>query len=811
MADYHGTAGADILDQDKLGVQAGENLYGGKGNDTITATGANMIGEEGNDTLTALTAWAGAAYWTSPTGVKVNLATGVAQDGFGGTDKLVNVRTVMDSSHDDEITGSSANETFWLSWGSDKVVGGGGTDSVNFYNMKSSEVGIKYDIATDTFTLTKHTAAGDQGVVTLTGIQSINFTGPQSDNILYSRDMFDDSKGFLRQLGTVPGAEMGNVNQLRAGDFNGDGKLDVLVTRTRGDVGATKVPLQVLVGDGQGHFTDQTATLFKGGIPYVNYVPRIFAADFNKDGITDIFTPDFGLDTEPFPGGQNGLWLSNKATGQLENATATLPQGLKQNHGTSIGDVNHDGYLDILVNALHETTGNANQLLINDGTGHFQPNQSLLPAAYHQQKYDPGNTWSLLQDLNGDGWDDIVLGTWGPNSKPTQVLLNDGHGSFANSTPVDLPRTGMAQDTVVGINTINLNGDNLPDLVLCVTNDGARDEFYHTPYIQFLVNDGNGHFHDETQARLPQSLAPQKEMAWIYSAVPTDVDGDGDQDLVVDGSNAATSGVYMNDGTGKFTLGWEGAPNQHLLAADVNSDGKIDLVEATYSGFSVLLNSFPAQIDASHVYRFGDSGGKVAGNAANETIHGGKGADTVDGGAGLDTMVVAAARGQATVKASGTGYTVTTGGVIDTLANVERIKFADGTGVALDLTGTAGQAYRLYQAVFDRTPDLEGLGYWIMKLDTGSSLHDVAQGFIEGGEFKKLYGANPTDAQFVDALYHNVLHRNGDAEGVQYWNHVLSIGAARADVLTSFSESPENMKAVATLIGNGIDYTPFLG
>src|SRR5262249_17926990 len=158
---------------------------------------------------------------------------------------------------------------------------------------------------------------------------------------------FDRSSGFLRAPKYIAAADMDKVQQLRTGDFNGDGKLDILTSRAAFDAGATQQPLQVMLGDGDGNFTDQTAQLFKDGIPYVNFVPRIFAADFNNDGITDIFNPDFGQDAPPFPGGQNSLYLSNKTTGKFTNETATLPQALRQNHGTSIGDINHDGYLDL--------------------------------------------------------------------------------------------------------------------------------------------------------------------------------------------------------------------------------------------------------------------------------------------------------------------------------------------------------------------------------------------------------------------------------------------------------------------------------
>lgn len=808
MADYRGTDANDSIEQDKLGIPGGSNIFGGKGDDTIVASAATVVGEQGNDTITALQSWVGAAYWNSPSGIKVNLATGVAQDGFGTVDKLINVRTIQDSGHSDEIIGSGANEEFWLSGGSDRVTGGGGQDTVKYWELAPSDVKISYSRATDTFTVVKQ-ASNKTGTDTLQGVNSIQLLGPNGTTAQYTRDMFDDSNGFLRQQAVVPSFEMEHVNQLRAGDFNGDGLGDLLVIRTRGDLGETAVPLQILVGDGKGGFTDTTASLFKGGIPYVNFVPRIFAADFNKDGITDIFTPDFGLDKPPFPGGQNSLFLSNPDTRLLENATATLPQGMKQNHGTALGDVNRDGHIDILVNALHETTGNANQILINDGAGRFTPTQSLLPASLRPLAYDAGNTWSMLRDLNGDGWDDMVLGTWKPNPSPSLVVLNDGKGSFANATPLALPRPGAFSETVIGIETIDLNGDALPDLMLSMTNDGTHDEFYKLPYLQLLVNEGNGRFRDETDLRLPQSKTPGVDTAWYLSATAVDVDGDGFQDIVVDGVNAGTSRVYMNDGSGKFTLGWTGTHNQHVLAMDVNGDGKPDLVEATAAGFSVLLNTFPDRIGASQVYRFSDNGGKVAGGAANETIHSGQGADRADGGAGLDKMIYDGKRADYSVTKTAEGFTVSAGGVVDTLSNIERLVFSDGA-VALDADGTGGQAYRVYQAAFARTPDLGGLGYWMNAMDGGFSLQAVAQGFVASSEFKEKYGAAPSNLELVSRFYENVLQRPGDQAGIDWWKGLLDAKTLTvAEVLVGFSESAENKAALAELIANGFAYAPF--
>ena len=68
-------------------------------------------------------------------------------------------------------------------------------------------------------------------------------------------------------------------------------------------------------------------------------------------------------------------------------------------------------------------------------------------------------------------------------------------------------------------------------------------------------------------------------------------------------------------------------------------------------------------------------------------------------------------------------------GSASALISVERLHFTD-ENIALDISGIAGQAYRLSQAAFDRKPDLKGLGYWINDKDLGSSRTTVAAGFI---------------------------------------------------------------------------------
>jgi hypothetical protein len=227
-----------------------------------------------------------------------------------------------------------------------------------------------------------------------------------------------------------------------------------------------------------------------------------------------------------------------------------------------------------------------------------------------------------------------------------------------------------------------------------------------------------------------------------------------------------------------------------------------------------------------HAVAIGTEGKDVLGGDANvetilamggdDTIHGVGRGDRIDGGDGLDTFITHHARnafGQTQgVPGQWEVADIIFAGDPYLLTNVERVHFGNGSdGVALDVDGHAGQAYRLYQAAFDRTPDKVGQGFWMNRLDTGVGLLDIANAFVASGEFKTLYGANPTNAEIVAKFYQHVLHRAPDAQG-QFWIDVLdSKRASVADVLVGFSESAENVAALVGVTDTGIDFTPYTG
>lgn len=146
------------------------------------------------------------------------------------------------------------------------------------------------------------------------------------------------------------------------------------------------------------------------------------------------------------------------------------------------------------------------------------------------------------------------------------------------------------------------------------------------------------------------------------------------------------------------------------------------------------------------------------------------------------------------------------------LANApQRLQFLD-MNIALD-TGagmTGGQAYRIYEAAFNRAPDRVGLGFWLNSMDGGLTLGEVANGFVGSPEFRSLYGSAPSHASIVAQFYLNVLDRPGDAAGLAFWTGLLDKQALTVpQVLAEFSESAENVGALAAVIGEGFPYIAY--
>lgn len=210
-------------------------------------------------------------------------------------------------------------------------------------------------------------------------------------------------------------------------------------------------------------------------------------------------------------------------------------------------------------------------------------------------------------------------------------------------------------------------------------------------------------------------------------------------------------------------------------------------------------------LGGSDLIRGGLGNDVIEGGAGHDALEGGSGTNHLDGGDGYDIATYLLGYDAYTTRRQGDEVLVLAkdGSISDTLVNFERVAFV-GSHLAFDFDGNAGQAYRIYQAAFDRTPDTGGLSFWINSMDAGRSLLWVAEGFVGSDEFASVYGNSPANPDFVDKLYENILGRDGELEGVTFWIDQLEAGMSRAQVLVHFSESPENTAAVAPAINDGI-------
>ena len=139
---------------------------------------------------------------------------------------------------------------------------------------------------------------------------------------------------------------------------------------------------------------------------------------------------------------------------------------------------------------------------------------------------------------------------------------------------------------------------------------------------------------------------------------------------------------------------------------------------------------------------------------------------------------------------------------------------------ALDTKKTRINRYRSYGWSWKKIADIygvspttarrwslwrSGLAYWIDNFSSGrNTIRVVASSFLGSAEFKQRYGEDVSDSTFVNTLYKNVLGREADASGLNYWLGQLTSGAeTRYEALLGFAESAENKALFTDMTGFG--------
>jgi hypothetical protein len=240
------------------------------------------------------------------------------------------------------------------------------------------------------------------------------------------------------------------------------------------------------------------------------------------------------------------------------------------------GDVNGDGRLDlIVVHADPKTGAGTTTALLGRGDGTFAAGKAF-PVCNTPESV-------ALGDVNGDGRLDLAIacdgwtGAGQSGKSEVSVLLGEGDGTFA-------PRGGYLGDSWYGIASValgDLNSDGKLDLV-------ATDAFTISN-VKVLLGRGDGTFGDPVEYATP----------WGGDSLAlVDVNGDGKPDAVVTDDNAggwggAAISILLGNGDGTLSPKVDFPVDARGLAfADMNGDGRLDLVAATYSSkVNVLLGS----------------------------------------------------------------------------------------------------------------------------------------------------------------------------------------------------------------------------
>ena len=342
----------------------------------------------------------------------------------------------------------------------------------------------------------------------------------------------------------------GGPGNILIGDMNNDRKLDLVVACARARV------ITVLEGKGNGQFGAALSNTTLADAP-----GEIALGDLNGDGKLDVAVAShdsYGV-----------VLLTGDGKGGLTKAPAS-PIVMKlgehpHTHGLTLADINRDNKLDLIT---CNASDNDISLAFGDGRGNFTRAPQSFPVGPSPYPFGIG-------DVNNDGWLDIVATATAtgplrrqqlPFSRALTLLLSDGKGGLS---PHQLPiRTGEPWFAAIA----DLNGDHRPDIVATHHEQSA---------MTVMIGDGRGGFTEANGSPFDFGVS-------LFHLIIADVDRDGRMDIV------ATTGrsihALLGDGHGAFRSAASmpvGPGAWRIAAADLNGDGAIDLVTSNSDANSV--------------------------------------------------------------------------------------------------------------------------------------------------------------------------------------------------------------------------------
>ncbi len=784
-----------------------EYVDGGAGNDTLQG-GSGMGTDPGFNFV---------GYANSTGAVVVNLATGRAS-GAAGDDVLTGFQGIYGSAFNDVLTGDAQDNYFAGGDGDDTIDGGAGWDLLSYAGASG---GVTVNMAAGT----SSGAAGNDRFSNLEALTGSRYNdvlvGSNGDDLIQGRDGNDNINGGAGN-DTIHGG-IGVDTVVYAGP-----RTAYVVTAAAGGYNVTSA-------------AEGTDTLMD--VEWLQFADGVVAPDTQ----IDLTVPN----VLSFSPADEDLNVS-----VARNIVITFSEAIQRGSGTIVLKT-----MAGVTVVSYDAATSAN-LSISGSTLTVNPSADLLPGTAYKLEFAAGsikdlagNSYAGTTSYNFQTQSDFIDGT---DSADT-ILGGDGGDVIGGRAGNDTLTGGLGNDSIdggTGLDTATYSTRHAAYAIhpaaggWSVAGPDGADSLINVERLQFLDAhlafdiDGNAgqiyRLYKAAFARTPDlaglggwiggmdagtvtleqtasSFIASQEFEALYGVNPSNSQFITSLYLNVfgRGPSSGDAGYWVNQLANSLQS------RAQVLAFFSESVENKEATDSLTANGILYANTAQAAGPAHGQLWVGPGGGVDAdtliGSVGNDTFNGGAGNDSLLGGAGIDIALYGGSKASHTISVTapaaaaagnnGAPNLQVSGGAdgTDQLSGVERLKFDDGA-LAFDITGNAGQVYRLYQAAFDRTPDVPGLSDWLRGMDAGLSLQKVATGFIGSAEFQGLYGASPTNAQFIELLYTNVLNRVPDPAGYDYWSDKMDNGLTRELVLIGFSESQENQDVVLPAIQGGISY-----